>query len=329
MSTFLDFLTHNPGFVDTKSNTFDVGGQFVQKLASYKEKVVNSFLRNNIDMNQTIAKIASDENLNDNQIHRVIEEANNHVFLYKHAQYQSNIDREVHFPIANLQTIKSIMEGKPVTASAVSTSLEKNASFEDDSSAELNSFNYSPYDMIGLSLEKEVTASEVVARELFNKYSEKKMDLEEKVAKFNASVYDFADALIAVDRLFANTEEIYKHACKESGLKIDKQQVVKIAINEKIASMKEDNALYDSYELRLDNVDTSEHEKQYSLGKKGFLKQAGDGKFKDFPKVETPAGKYLASVEDMVKLASEINNSLAAVESAKESLAHVELKMAR
>jgi predicted transcriptional regulator len=73
MSTLLDAL---------KSGDFGVGGKvaseldnsFANKVASYRDAIVNDYLRYNTDLNQSIAKIAQSDNLNDDQIQRVIEE---------------------------------------------------------------------------------------------------------------------------------------------------------------------------------------------------------------------------------------------------------------
>lgn len=319
MPTFLDFLMNDTGSVDVKQS-FDVGGQFVQKLASFKESVVGSFLHNNIDMNQSIAKIATDENLNDNQIQRIVEEANNHVFLAKYAQYSNNIDREVRFPIADPSKIKAIMEGKQTTASSLNDKMEKKASYEnDDANEALNAFNSLSYGSTSLALEKEADEKDIFAKEFVRQYNERTADFEKKAAIFNASIYEFAEALVAMDRQFADTQEIFKQACVGSGLKIDKQQAVKIAICEKVASLKEDNVLPQEYNIRLENVDTSIKEKQYSL-KNGFFKEASVIAAGKIPEILTESGHRIKGIPDMVKLASAINTSFVATEESSKRL---------
>lgn len=330
MSTFLDYLTSDPGFVDLKPSSFDVGGQFVRKLASYKESAVNGFLRNNIDMNQTIAKIAQDDNLNDNQIHRVIEEANTQVYLVKHAQCQNNYDREVYFPLADLQKVKDFMNNKQATAASLDSKLEKKASYENsDGDEALNAFNASFYDTTSLALDQEITAEEVVARELFKKHGELKADLSNKIAAFNASVYEFADVMLSLDRHFADTQSIFKHACIKGDLKIDKQQAVKLAISEKVAMLKSNNELFDSYELRLENIDTSIPVKDFSLKGRGFYKNASEDMVGKMPVILTESSRRVRNLEDLVKMAGCINETFNAAEIARRDFETIDSKLQR
>jgi hypothetical protein len=71
--------------------------------------VSNKFINEHIDLNETIAKFAKEYDLNDQQIQRVIEIANNLTYM---SILNTSDNRDVAFPVANSEKVSSILSLK-------------------------------------------------------------------------------------------------------------------------------------------------------------------------------------------------------------------------
>jgi hypothetical protein len=176
MSTLLDAL---------KNGDFGIGGKiasdfddsFANKVPVYRDAVVNDYFRYNTDLNQSIAKIAVKDNLNDDQIQRIIEEVNNQVYLIKYNQMKSSPDREVEFNLASLPQIKDcfkstdLISNKAAEQNSNGESIEKKAGWSDGGKEDkINFLNYNAYDTVSLSVE--MCSKEQIEK----KANEKKME---------------------------------------------------------------------------------------------------------------------------------------------------------
>ena len=77
-------------------------------------QVVTTHLEDNIPMNDSIVKIAEENQLNNEQVKRIVEEANNQAYLQKFA---SNEDKYIEFPVADARVIAKT-RNTPITKKA-------------------------------------------------------------------------------------------------------------------------------------------------------------------------------------------------------------------
>ena len=138
----------------------------MKDIAILASKVVSSYLSDNVDMNSTIAKIASDHSLNLEQTKRLVEESNKSCYLEKLAKTGDQI-----FDIADLDKVKknlqdsveikkeasvklSIDRNTNLPAYGVDLGMEKTASEKDPSLEDFNKAILECKEKIGNNLTK-------------------------------------------------------------------------------------------------------------------------------------------------------------------------------
>lgn len=84
-------------------------GDFKSQLEKFTSDITSEHIRNNADLNTSIANVAKKNNLNSDQIQRIIEEVNNSVHLYYYNKQKNNDVRDVRFPIARKNKIDELM----------------------------------------------------------------------------------------------------------------------------------------------------------------------------------------------------------------------------
>jgi len=273
---------------------------FASKLNGYKDRVVNDFTRYNVDLNQAIAKIAQADGLNDKQISRIVEEANNQVYLIKYAQLRNFPEREVVFDLASLPGVKNIVENG---VQKVAAKIEKKASWEnDDNDDKLNFLNYSSYETSSCAEDKRKDIKDIVAEKLAKEASQLDLDLSEAIQKVANEVYTVAEALIKYDRAMKDSQSIFDKMCKGAGVTKHEQLIYKKALEQKIGQLKEARVLPEDYSLELTLSDINEEEK-FTLGKYSLIKTALHA---DETPVITDNGKMVRSVNDLISMAKDI-----------------------
>lgn len=323
MSTLLEALSE--GF-DTANSKMS-GGDYARKLEIYKNLVVNEYMKYNIDLNKIIAKIAKQDNLNDDQIQRIVEEVNNQVYLIKYNQMKNSPDREVIFDLASLKKVKEEISGTPVSNATVQgenhqadlgyKGLEKKASWGDDNGDSLNMFNYSPYEFTSLSPNlvrtKENIELEKVSNEL-NAIDSKIKEYTEKVAE---SSYTVANALIQYSMHGLNVQNIFNELCKTAQCMPREQRLIKKAAEQKLEQLKECRKLPTEYTLDLSNVDITK-KAEFSLKQYSFMKEAefSTHSNQSVPIVLTDK----AAIRDLNDLVKHINNIANNAQAAKENM---------
>lgn len=282
--------------------TSEDSGDFEIRLMTYKDKVVNDFTRYNVDLNQGIAKIAQSDELNDDQISRIIEEANNQVYLIKYAQMRNFPEREVIFDLAALPTVKHIVaNGIPKVAGVI----EKRASWEEQSGDDkLNFFNYTSHETGSCSADKGIDLKDKMAEKLAKEINQLDADLSDALQKVADEVYTVAEALIKYDRNFRDAQSIFDRMCKEAQVNKGEQMIYKKALDQKITQLKEARVLPSDYSLDLVLSDMNERD-MFSLGRHSMIKTALHA---DEQPIVTDNGKIVRSVNDIVNMAKDIKN---------------------
>lgn len=84
-------------------------GDFKSQLEKFAADITSEHIRRNADLNALIANVARKDNLNPDQIQRIIEEVNNSVHLYYYNKQKNNDVRDVRFPIARKSKIDELL----------------------------------------------------------------------------------------------------------------------------------------------------------------------------------------------------------------------------
>lgn len=290
---------------------------FPQKLGSYRDRVVQSYIRFGSELNGEIAKIASAEGLNDDQIQRVVEEVNNQVYLTKYAQVKSCDDRDIKFPVAMLKDVKKIIGGDSET--------EKKASAEDP----LNAFNFTSHEFGNCAPEKKKELIDIVAEKIASDHSQATTEIDKASAVFDASISKIAEAMIKFDRAGVDAQRLFNIVCRDAYLGSVPQNVIKLAITEQVNMLKEAGTVNQDYELSLENYDANQESDDFGLGKFSLMKTASNNGLRDIPSVLLSDGTFIKNIPAFVKIASEVMPEKIKLDELHEKLASIESRLTK
>jgi hypothetical protein len=316
-----------------KKELATLSGDFSRKVDTFRDSVVNSYLKFKTDLNKSIAEIAVRENLNDDQIQRIVEEVNNQVYLIKYNEMKGSPEREVRFDIASVPKIKSaIKDGdnhKPVNqrtavkeASEGEAGFEKKASWEDtDGGDSLNFLNYSSYEVGGLNPEVASNRKAFLERKMLEKVAGLESERDALTEKIATDIYTIAEALVKYDRANADVQSIYGDLCKQASLRSADQSAIRDAVIQKVAQMKEYRLVPSEYDLNLNFVDIDKVDNEFSLGQYSLIKKANEitQSNSNIPVIVTDE-KTIRSVQDIIDLAGDVTANKQKLSDTKKSL---------
>lgn len=279
MATLLEALSD--GSFDMQ-NKRDLSSGFARELTSYRDKVVNDYVKHNMDLNKSIANLAKSKNFNDDQIQRVIEEVNNQVYLIEYSKLKEQPERNVTFDIAMLPKIKSIMDGsykEPENNNG--SSLQKTASecgsFEKIASDETqgdmrNLFN--SYNVHSCSLRFEVgeDESKIYLQKIAKNIVEEDTRLEKMAKEMDNGLNSLGMAMIKYTQLGLDANSIFNQMGKEAGLSDRDMELVKIATETRLENLKQTTPMPEGFKVNL-NIEKVADE-DFSLGKFSMVKTA-------------------------------------------------------
>ena len=339
MSSLLDALSknHSAGPKQGESLSNILGSDFGKRVETMRDSVVNNYLRFKTDLNKSIAQIAENENLNDDQIHRIIEEVNNQVYLIKYKEMRNSPDREVQFDIASLPKIKEFIRNgeahKPSDVNALHSekesgtlcgSFEKKASFENmEGGDSLNFLNYCSYDVGSLNSEIPFDIKNDLVRKVTDKLACLENERDCLVEKIASDYYTIAEALIKYDRANIDVNETYSVLCREASLRGSEQNYIRDAITQKVAQMKEYRLIENDYELNLEFVDLEKTANEFSLGQYSLLKKADETQSNQNVPVVAVDNKTIRSVNDLINIADDISANKQKLETNKQEIKHI------
>jgi hypothetical protein len=274
-------------------------GNFKASLERYANSVSNDYVKHGTDMNEAIAKIASRNHLNDDQIQRVVEESNNKVYLAKYAEMKNSNERDVTFDRADAEKVKAASKSDVSDLSKIASAIDE----------PLTAFNSTrnltgaltpaaPTDLVKLAMEKLASDLEKTAH-----------DLDRAKVGFDAHIYKVAGMLIKYDRAGINTDVAFEEICRKNNFHTPMQKILKEAAEHIISEEVQAGKIDPEYRLNVSYVDLSTPAPDYSLG--SFSKIASmnleEKKQRPFPVIQIN-GTLMKSVADMVKYASVIND---------------------
>lgn len=320
MATLLDALSD--GSYDLQ-NKRDLSGDFSKKLLNYRNLVVSEFLKYNIDLSKAIAKIAQRENLNDDQIQRIVEEVNNQVYLVKYDQLKGRPDREVEFDLASRDKVKRIMKGEDVNSNSepkeettgekvslkTAFEQEKMDSMEKVASAEsYDLFNGMLSRSYGdLSVATRQTRDEFMMTKIASHIKEKENELNKIAKSLKNTASELGDTFVNLERLGSDTNEVLSTIIKSAELNEKEVELIKEATADRINLLVERRYLPENFTVDLTNINLEKKaSEKFTLGKYSLNKTASVACDTTIPKICLSTNKVISSIDDIVKLASEM-----------------------
>lgn len=288
-------------------------GAYMQKITRWKDIVIKKFYNNGIDLNKSIAEIASEEGLNQDQLSRLIEEVNCEVYLDEYNKTKNSSVRDVRFNIAKLSTIKDLMN--PEDAQELESSQEnkgkkpvkggkgmmKKAFEHSDGDEPLNVFNYTAFEHCGLAPEadKDIDPRVFSLKKLAKQMVELENDIEKTAKSLYEDYSDLANAFIKMAQQNEDIQSAFATMCKEASFESNYQDALLDLFNEKVANYKELGYIPNAMEAKLDRVLDLEKEHDYSLGGMSLRKTAAT-------QVMTPNKGMIKDIKSLVQLANNI-----------------------
>ncbi|MGL5715936.1 MAG: hypothetical protein ACRCX2_23170 [Paraclostridium sp.] len=316
MATMFDALSD--GSLDLQ-NKRDLSSDFSRKLVQYRDSIVSEHLKFNIDLSSAISKIAKKDNLNDDQIHRIVEEVNNQVYLAKYSQLKGSNERDVNFDLASVQKVKELCGSKSESSkddTAKNESSDKGEKIEKKASEEFNMtiFNGPAYTYGNLAPNMKISKEEFITNKIASKITEQQNSMEKIARNIKVSILDVADALISLDRNGADSSDVLSKMARALSFEDAEIGMIKEACGRRIESLKEDRQVNPNYSLELEvSMDKTASEK-FSLGKYSLSKQASE----KLPAILTINNTQVKGMDDMLKMASHIKENISKLKTERD-----------
>lgn len=283
MPSFLDAINNwvsemNSSLTPTTSPS-KAKGPYVAKMLQYRDEVIRR-CNEGENVNTAIANIAKVNNLNSEQIKRVIEEVNQELYIIKYNKVKDQDVRDVKFELADFSKVT----GKSPTNKIEKASkeggcegMDKKASIFDGKydDVKLDCFNYTPYETYGLDLDgdRQKTDKDFKIAKIAKEIEELDGDIE-KIACTLCNLYsELAKEYVNIGRYHGveNIQPEFNTMCKKASFDTGKQQALIDMFNEKVNNFKELGYISKIAEYKIDKVENyKDGYKDYSLGKYAF-----------------------------------------------------------
>lgn len=322
MATLLDALSD--GSYDLQ-NKRDLSGDFSKKLLDYRNLVVSEFLKFNIDLSKAISKIAKRENLNDDQIQRIVEEVNNQIYLVKYDQLKGRPDREVEFDLASQDKVKKFMKGEDVNSNSepkeesVEDKISPKTAFERDKIESMEKVaSVEGYDLFNgmlshnfgdLSVDTRMTRDEFMMTKIANHINEKQDELNKVAKLLKNTAGELGDTFVNLGRLGSDASEVLSTIIKSAGLNEKEVELIKEATADRINLLVERRYLPENFTVDLTNVNLEKKaSERFALGKYSLNKTASVVCDTKIPHICLSTNKVINSIDDIIKLASDMKS---------------------
>lgn len=283
-----------------------INSQFTRDLPSLVQKVASDYLDNNIDMNKTIAKIATERNLNEAQTQRIIAESNNQVYMTKFASMHGINDRRVEFDLASKNGVEAAKNPEKFEKKASATSMDF-----DDYSGKYRYTNMAPA--------AAVDYTKIAAKNISHELDNIELGIKKQASIISDELMNSAYAMLKMEAIVPGTaQKVFNDMCKTAGVSAETQMLYKRAMEEKSGIMKKSHAIPDNTSAELKLCDIYEKTASFSLGKYS-LQEAKEA----YPSVKTDTGEIINGLSGLCKIASDVSlhiDELAELRTKKESL---------
>lgn len=287
-------------------------GAFMSKVANWRDQVITDYNVRGVDLNEGISKIAEDNDLNFDQISRLIEEVNCEVYLDMYNAVKDSSVRDVRFKIASMQTVKDLMspeEGAKVEESYTdprtkgkakkgpSKGITKRAFTESEGEPMtfLNSTS-SVFSSLMTEAEKELDPNHFLIQKTARAICELESSIEKEAKEIEELYQNIGSELVKFARYEGEAQEAFDLACKINKTPIAIQHGIIDMFREKVASFKDLGYLPPSGEFNLEHVVNYDYN-DFSLGNDSFIKVAKERKNKD----QVSAKKLIGLINTIAK----------------------------
>ena len=291
-----------------KVNTLHQDSPFVRELPGMIQKVASDYMKHNIDLNDSIYKIAKEKNLTGEQVQRLVEESNNQVYMAKYASLKGNRNRDVQFKLADGKEIKARLKGEH--------KMEKKASANSDDIATFQNGTFMKY--ASFAPEKSSSIKKIVAHKAVSIMDELRSSTEKYASEIGEGFSVIAQSLILQEYFNKNAQDVFTEICKKANWDEPCMDLCAEAIDNNLKYMKSGNQVGKAME-----IDIAKYQKtaSYDIGKYSFNKEASYTKFSP---VVTPDGVSVQSLDSLVKIACEIKDKMAEMSKTQSKLKYVE-----
>ena len=290
MPSMLEALSQFGSYAIDPPKTMQMGNVFTRELPKYVQKVASDYLNYGISLNTSIAKVANENGLNEEQTQRIITEANNQVYMTKFASLKNLSDRRVDFDLATKDGVKDALNPKKI---------EKTASTKES----LNFFNYTPDYWPGkLGTEKSTDFQKIAMKNIREKLSELDAGIQKEAMVICDNLANTAFALLRYEeRQNGLAQKAFDELCKTASIEPKEQILYKNAMIKKASEFV--SAV--NSELNICDIHKKEHD--YSLGAYSMQKTAS---VNHYPTIKTDVGATVSGMEGLVKLACDTSERL-------------------
>lgn len=290
-------------------NKRDLSSDFSRKLLVYRKEIVNNYTKAHTDLSKLIAQVAKKNNLNKDQISRIIEEVNNQVYLIEYDKLKNSVDKDVEFTIATLPSVLFFMKNtekenkKPekVAFSPENFSFEKVASY-----AEPNPFSGAYGHKFGDLSVAGPSKSEILLKKIANKITSDEDNLEKISTEINAKAVEISESLVQFEKMGYSANEILNTVAKDAGFDENEYNLIKAASEDRVAGLIENKVLPSNFKINFEmNFEkTAATKTRLSLGKYSLAEKTASI---NLPRICLSNNRPIRGYNDLLKIAEELH----------------------
>lgn len=305
MLSFEELLKSSFGDNFDKHADEAINTTFMLNKDSWINNVVEGYVKYNTPPNATIVKIAGANNLNGEQVKRLVEESNVLIYLDEYSKTKNSRIHKVAFPIANTTEVlaelgkveaDSAVEGKGIESPSDSTTIHKAASAEAEHNFLTSTGSYEP--SLWDAGKPETNFKELLVKEAALKIGEINKKAERYVKEVLQKIAFIGDALIYHERSGRDAGLLFDKIASDAGLDCRTQNIIASYVYKQAETLKKERKLPKNCSPTL--VSKEATVQTSPLGKHSLAKSAGD----NIIRVEgIPAG---SDYEKLLQVAAEI-----------------------
>ena len=296
MPSLYEALTQMGAGVVDPVRTAGINSQFTRDLPGFVQKVASDYLSHQIDLNTSIAKIATEHNLNDEQTQRIIAEANNQVYMTKFAQLKGS-DKRVEFDLASKKGVENAKNPKKLEKTASVKAMD----FDDYTGR---------YSYTDLSPAAQTDFTKIAAKRISRELSRIDEGIAKQANLIADNLFASAQAMLKQESIVpGSAQNIFDELCKTAHILPEMQLLYKQAMAEKAKVLKTEHRVPQNINANLDTCDIFEKKADYSLGEYSLLENERQNGWT----FTSDTGIIIKGPDGLSKIASEIKGEMQAL----------------
>ena len=286
-------------------------GDSASRFSKWADETMDKYYNFGININESISKIATSNNLTDEQISRIIEETNQEVYLTEYNKVKSQNERDVQFKIASLSEIRSRMDNCPkdqevaVKMASCFSSEEfiKEASEKIEDTSFLTKGNFGT---TALTVEKPVELKQILVEKIAETVDSMNREIQIEAEEFVQEISEFGEALLKYAQYGYDMQDMFSNICMSGEIRKSAQIPIIKTITKRAEQMLEEKTFPSNIDYKLSMVDTLEKVAEVSLGKHSLNSK---NEPKDIlPSVLVSDKKIISNVKELINMASQIQS---------------------